>query len=842
MTAEENDSTADEKYEEEDTAWLQVLMAHLLLANTWGYINSFSIFEDYYILLFQRSPSEISWVGSLQIFLTFFLGTFSGMALDAGLYRYILFIGPFLQVLGILITSFSNQYWQLIIMQGIVQGVGDGLLFCPTIAILSTYFNKKRSMAIALAGCGAATGGIIFPVIAQQLLPRIGFSWTLRVMGLVVAINGITANIYSRTRIIHKTSGPLFDWRAFKSARYTMFSLAIFLISTFAREVIHVSTLTSRTILIIMNAVGIPGRIIPAILADGYFGPAIGSAKTLVPVVLCTTIILYCWIAVKTMAALVPFVVFYGVSAGIQSLFPAALSSLTEDPRQMGVRMGMIFSIAGIGSLAGPPIAGAFVTMDKENFLYAQIFAGTTMLLGGLILLAEQFTGNLSIDLLIEVAEWVGTDSHDKQTGSLTIRGAYSLAQLSRCSRRWNRAAEHVLLRVSHLSQASQYALPGMLKRFMANYRFAAPIKKFTCNCSWEQTLDMSRYTEEDFKACEQRIGTISIPAKDITLWATSIRAGEWDAVTALLLSFLFNLEELEVTIRDPPSSVWPNRFHLRNAAKFETHGEQPRSFLDRLHSLSVACSAESDSDLSFITVLPYLSLASIDSLSIDRLSERTIYHPPLESKITSVKSLALHRCLASATRLHSFFQDFTALERLYYDVGKRHYADYAFLEIFTASIAHLAPCLKELVVLNDFQWLPEIGWFSQDSITLWPLPQLHQLQTLVVFSSFLFNKIRGRLESRDNLALLLPRNLQKLELRGCRDGVIQHLVDIQSDVPRRLPALREIVLEFVQRGPDADYQYHGYQVEIADKLTMALRSIEVDIVFKLVKFPDEGA
>lgn len=223
----ENDN---EKEVEDDTAWTQVLMAHLLLFNTWGYINSFSIFQDYYTTQFHQSPSSISWVGSLQIFLTLFLGTFAGIALDAGLYRIMLFVGPALQLIGIFLTSISTKYWHLLVLQGIVQGIGDGVIFGPTITNLSTYFSRRRSLALATAACGTATGGIVFPIIAQQLLPKVGFPWTIRILGFVVMFNAGIAQIFSRERNVRKASGPLFDLKAFRDVRYSMFSSAILLI------------------------------------------------------------------------------------------------------------------------------------------------------------------------------------------------------------------------------------------------------------------------------------------------------------------------------------------------------------------------------------------------------------------------------------------------------------------------------------------------------------------------------------------------------------------------------------------------------------------------------------
>ena len=209
-------------------AWAQALMAHLVQFNSWGYINSFGLFQSYYANVLDASPSAISWLGSVQICLIFFIGAFAGRATDAGHFRKVLVLGSLLQILGVFMTSLSTKYWQFFLAQGICTGIGDGLVFCPTIALLATYFAKNRSIAIAINASGAGTGGIVFPLIAQQLLPKIGFGWTLRVMGFVILFNAAIAMTLARTRLPPKKLGPHVEWAAFKEVPYTLFCLGAF--------------------------------------------------------------------------------------------------------------------------------------------------------------------------------------------------------------------------------------------------------------------------------------------------------------------------------------------------------------------------------------------------------------------------------------------------------------------------------------------------------------------------------------------------------------------------------------------------------------------------------------
>lgn len=208
-------------------AWTQALMGHLVVFNTWGYINSFGVFQTYYVAKLGHPPSDISWVGSTQIFLLFFVGTFSGRATDAGLFKATFVAGSIFQLIGVFMTSLSTKYWQLFLAQGLCTGLGNGLVFCPSLALLSTYFTKNRSLAIGIAASGSSTGGLVYPVIVQQLLPKIGFPWTVRVLGFVMlALQAVTLT-FVKTRLPPRKSGPLVEWGAFKEIPYTLFSIGI---------------------------------------------------------------------------------------------------------------------------------------------------------------------------------------------------------------------------------------------------------------------------------------------------------------------------------------------------------------------------------------------------------------------------------------------------------------------------------------------------------------------------------------------------------------------------------------------------------------------------------------
>lgn len=371
-------------------AWIQVLMGHLVIMNTWGFINSFGVFQAYYVKELQRPPSDVAWVGSMQVFLLFFIGTFSGRLTDGGFFKEVFLAGSFVSVFGIFMTSLSTKYWQLFLAQGVCCGIGNGLLFCPTISLVSTYFSTKRSLALGICATGSAVGGMVFPVMVQQLLPRAGFGWTMRSLGFFQLVSLLFCNIFTKPRIPPRRAGPVVEWSAFKELPYTFFAIGMFFtfwgvyfpfffLGSFARDIIGLSYGTSLNLILVLNGAGFLGRILPNWVADRWVGPL----NVMVPVAITSALIMYLWVLVESEAGLYAWAVVYGtVGSAVQSLFPAILSSLTTDLRKRGTRMGMTFTIVSFAVLTGPPIAGALVTAADGKYVYAQMFAATSVAVG----------------------------------------------------------------------------------------------------------------------------------------------------------------------------------------------------------------------------------------------------------------------------------------------------------------------------------------------------------------------------------------------------------------------------------------------------------------------------
>lgn len=135
--------------------------------------------------------------------------------------------------------------------------------------------------------------------------------------------------------------------------------------------------------LMIINAVGIPGRLVPAYLADRYFG----AVNMFIPTILAAAICIFSWAGVSSVTGDYIWVIFFGFfGAGIQGMFPATTAGLTKDLSKSGVRIGMIFTIISIAALTGPPLAGKLVVVANGSYIGAQIWGGVCLVVGAAFL------------------------------------------------------------------------------------------------------------------------------------------------------------------------------------------------------------------------------------------------------------------------------------------------------------------------------------------------------------------------------------------------------------------------------------------------------------------------
>ena len=145
-------------FQEAKNPVITTILTSVLLAR--GIANSFGVFQAYYqtTALPYETPGNISWIGSLQVFLLMLGGLLAGPVFDMGYLRTLLFTGVFAICFAMFMVGLCSQYWQFVLAQGLVMGFGFGCLFLPTITIVAQYFTTKKAIAFGIATLGASIG------------------------------------------------------------------------------------------------------------------------------------------------------------------------------------------------------------------------------------------------------------------------------------------------------------------------------------------------------------------------------------------------------------------------------------------------------------------------------------------------------------------------------------------------------------------------------------------------------------------------------------------------------------------------------------------------------------
>ncbi|CAG8960057.1 hypothetical protein HYFRA_00010535 [Hymenoscyphus fraxineus] len=255
------------------------------------------------------------------------------------------------------------------------------VLAVDSLAVLSSYFSKRRAFALGISGCGSPIGGILFPILFHKLQPRVGFGWTVRITALIMLGLSIMPVLGMRMRTRPATARKLFDTSALAETPFLIFNGFLFLVFMGSYiPLVYIQVYGSRSIggefghylLPIMNLGSCFGRIIPP-----YFADKIGPMNVQILCVLMTTILGFVWIVIYNTSSVIIFSLVYGFFFGaVNILCPNITVLLTPDLRVLGVRLGMCFLPISIGVLIGTPIAGA---LRLNGWISLKLFTGSLL-------------------------------------------------------------------------------------------------------------------------------------------------------------------------------------------------------------------------------------------------------------------------------------------------------------------------------------------------------------------------------------------------------------------------------------------------------------------------------
>ncbi|KAG9091461.1 hypothetical protein FRC06_000557 [Ceratobasidium sp. 370] len=273
------------------------------------------------------------------------MGLVSGKLFDMGYFHWCIGVGSLLYVFCLFMLSLAhrNEYYQVFLPQAIGLGISQGLLFLPSVGVISHHFRQKRSWAMGVVLTGSSCGGIVFPVMLNKIIEKSGFGWGVRSTAFVVLGCLVASNFMMKTRLPPKTNQAPPDIKGIVS--HGVFQLTvlgsflimmgiwfpIFYVQLFA--VVHdIDEKLAFYSLTILNAASIFGRTIPNLLADKF-----GIFNVIIPCSAIVGVLVFAMFGVTSVGALIAFSILYGFFSGaFVSLISPMFVALARHMHEVG--------------------------------------------------------------------------------------------------------------------------------------------------------------------------------------------------------------------------------------------------------------------------------------------------------------------------------------------------------------------------------------------------------------------------------------------------------------------------------------------------------------------------
>ncbi|KAH7878782.1 major facilitator superfamily domain-containing protein [Lentinula edodes] len=395
-------------------AWGTVFGTTLVSFGTFGFVNAFGAFSDYYNeqYLTSYSATLISMIGAVQVFILYLCECLrtAGAVFDSIGPRYLVPASGVVVVFSLFMLSLTKpgHIYQQFLSQSVLFSLGATFSFFPSMGLMAHWFKSKIPYAIGCLASGASVGGIVIPIMISKLIPRIGFGWTIRILAFITlacfAVGTMTIKQRRPSKPFPKSVSALFDFTAFKDPCYLFLVLGCwftvfavfnpFFYVDLSAEVANPSSNVNGYYLSILCAASIFGRVSPGLIAGKVGRFNILYISTLISSIL----ILALWYTSFAQENLIAFAALYGMFCGpFFSVTPSCVAEISPIER-VGARIGGTYAFMASATLAGTPISGLFIKeQTRDNFDKLILFSGIMSLVGTALLLVSRLIRNRNL-------------------------------------------------------------------------------------------------------------------------------------------------------------------------------------------------------------------------------------------------------------------------------------------------------------------------------------------------------------------------------------------------------------------------------------------------------------
>ncbi|KFA48982.1 hypothetical protein S40293_02561 [Stachybotrys chartarum IBT 40293] len=365
--------------------WVCAAAVATINAHTWGMNSSYGVFLAHYLandLYPGASPLEYAFIGSLSIGCALGISPLVTASVRIWGTKRVMLVGALLEGLSLVAASFAHRIWQLFLAQGVLFGLGMGLLFVPSAGIVPQWFTTRRSLASGLTTSGSGLGGLVYSFATGAMIQNLGLSWTFRILGIIAFVVNATCTLLVKDR--NKIIGSkqiAFDTTLFRRAEYLLllafgwfailgYVVLVYSLSSYANY-IGLDASQAALVTAFMNLGQAFGR--PAV---GFFSDRTGRLNMATAATLLAGIFtLAIWVNATSYGVLIFFAIVGGAVGGSFWTVVAPVTAEIVGLRDVPSALSLMWISIVLPATFSEPIALEIV-VGTGSYLGAQLFAG----------------------------------------------------------------------------------------------------------------------------------------------------------------------------------------------------------------------------------------------------------------------------------------------------------------------------------------------------------------------------------------------------------------------------------------------------------------------------------
>uniref|UniRef100_A0A3Q2T5K1 Monocarboxylate transporter 1 n=1 Tax=Fundulus heteroclitus TaxID=8078 RepID=A0A3Q2T5K1_FUNHE len=163
--------------------WAVVAGAFICIGFSYAFPKSITVFFKEIEVIFDASPSQVSWISSIMLAVMYGGGPISSILVNKFGSRPVIMLGGCLAGSGLVAASFCNTVEQLYFFIGVVGGLGLAFNLNPALTMIGKYFYIRRPIANGIAMAGSPVFLSTMAPINTWLYDEFGWRGSFLILG-----------------------------------------------------------------------------------------------------------------------------------------------------------------------------------------------------------------------------------------------------------------------------------------------------------------------------------------------------------------------------------------------------------------------------------------------------------------------------------------------------------------------------------------------------------------------------------------------------------------------------------------------------------------------------------